>query len=91
MKHYLIFFYTIKKANGVVYSGFNSEQERFNQILNDLGIVDEEKRKILRNLDRTKKITEDDKKELARRAKSINDAESLFSYREYEKKIRKRK
>ncbi len=84
-----IFIY-YKEGSGVMYGGFATEQERFNEGLEQLGIVEEEKRRILRSLDRNEKLPKSEKQMLVRFAKEIETADDLFDYKESERKIKKR-
>ena len=79
-----------KEGSGVMFGDFMTEQERFNDGLENLGIVEEEKRRILRSLDRNEKLPKSEKQMLVRFAKEIETADDLFDYKESERKIKKR-
>ena len=85
-----IFIY-YKPGDGLVYGDFSSEQDRFNQGLEELGIVEEEKKNLINRIQKQMNkesfsIQEDVNKRLNKQkynlllaqAKSINSAEDLF-------------
>ena len=75
-----IFLY-YKEGSGIVYGGFNSEQERFNEGLEELGIVDEQKAKLMKKYDRK------GNQELKRKASYITDTNDLLEFlKKYEKR-----
>lgn len=86
-----IFLY-YKPGEGLVYGGFNSNQERFNYGLEELGIVEDEKRNLINKIERrinkqsysikeeiNKKLNQRKWVELLVQAKSISDANDLFN------------
>lgn len=86
-----IFLY-YKPGEGLVYGGFNSNQERFNHGLEELGIVEDEKRNLINKIERrinkqsysikeeiNKNLNIRKWKELLVQAKSISDANDLFN------------
>ena len=71
---FLIFFYIINLANGLTYGSFRNDQERFNYGLEELGIVDEEKNRLI------KKYTNEENEEMLLKSKNISSAEDLISF-----------
>ena len=63
----------INRGEGLTYGGFNNDQERFNYGLEELGIIDEEKERLIRKYE--KQGNEDKLK----KARSITTAEDLFN------------
>lgn len=63
----------INLGEGLTYGGFNNDQERFNYGLEELGIVDEEKERLIRKYERQ---GNEDK---LKKARSISTAEDLFN------------
>lgn len=72
-------------SSGIVYGGFSNEQARFNRGLQDLGIVDEEKARAIKRAERK------ENEELIAKARSINNAEDLFEYLDFEKSIKRKR
>lgn len=60
--------------NGLTYGNFKNDQERFNYGLEELGIVDEEKNRLI------KKYTNKENEEMLLKAKNISSAEDLISF-----------
>ena len=68
-------------SSGLVYGEFKTEQERFNQGLEDLGIVDDEKKRLYKKYDRQ------NNEELKKAVSYITDANDLFEFlSKYEKR-----
>lgn len=80
-----------KPGDGLVYGDFSSEQDRFNQGLEELGIVEEEKKNLINRIqkqmnkesfsiqdDVNKRLNKQKYNLLLAQAKSINSAEDLF-------------
>lgn len=80
-----------KPGDGLVYGDFSSEQDRFNKGLEELGIVEEEKKNLINRIqkqmnkesfsiqdDVNKRINKQKYNLLLAQAKSINSAEDLF-------------
>lgn len=81
--YFLIYFYTINRANGLTYGNFKNDQERFNYGLEELGIVDEEKNRLI------KKYTKNENEEMLLKVKNISGADDLISFLNENKKRRK--
>lgn len=86
-----IYLNIISLGDGLVYGDFNSDQDRFNKGLEELGIVEDEKRNLINKITRqmnkesysiqdsvNKKLNSQKYKLLLAQAKSINSAEDLF-------------
>lgn len=69
-----IYFYTINHGDGLVYGNFKNDQERFNYGLEELGIVEEEKERLIK---RYEKMNND---EMVFKVKNINDANDLINF-----------
>ena len=80
-----------KQGDGLVYGEFSSEQDRFNKGLEELGIVEEEKKKLINRIEKqinkeSFSVQEDVNKRLNKQkynlllaqAKSIKSSEDLF-------------
>lgn len=87
----MIFLFTISLGEGLTYGNFKNEQDRFNKGLEELGIVDDEKKNLINKINRqinkqsysvkeevNKKLNLDKYKLLLAQAKSITSAEDLF-------------
>ena len=87
----MIFLFIISPGDGLVYGDFSSEQDRFNKGLEELGIVEEEKKNLINRIqkqmnkesfsiqdDVNKRINKQKYNLLLAQAKSINSAEDLF-------------
>lgn len=74
MTFFQIYFYTINLGDGLVYGNFKNDQERFNYGLEELGIVEEEKERLIKKYE---KINND---EMVFKAKKIEDANDLISF-----------
>ena len=68
-----IFLY-YKPGEGLTYGSFRNDQERFNYGLEELGIVDEEKNRLI------KKYTKDENEEMLLKVKNISGADDLISF-----------
>lgn len=60
--------------NGLTYGNFKNDQERFNYGLEELGIVDEEKNRLI------KKYTNDENEEMLLKVKNISGANDLINF-----------
>ena len=83
---FLIFFYTINHGEGLTYGSFKSDQERFNYGLEELGIVDEEKERLLKKYNRFNGSENEEQQNYYNKIKSISEAEDLFEILRKEKK-----
>ena len=75
---FLIFFYTINHGEGLTYGSFKSDQERFNYGLEELGIVEEEKQRLLKKYNRFNGSENALEQNLYNKIKSISEADDLF-------------
>lgn len=66
--------------NGLTYGNFKNDQERFNYGLEELGIVDEEKNRLI------KKYTNKENEEMLLKVKNISGADDLISFLNENKK-----
>ena len=76
--YFLIFFYTISHGEGLTYGSFKSDQERFNYGLEELGIVEEEKQRLLKKYNRFNGSENALEQNLYNKIKSISEADDLF-------------
>ena len=74
MTFFHIYFYTISHGDGLVYGNFKNDQERFNYGLEELGIVEEEKERLI------KRYSKNGNDEMVYKAKNIEDANDLISF-----------
>lgn len=72
--YFLIFFFIINHGEGLTYGSFRNDQERFNYGLEELGIVDEEKNRLI------KKYVKDENEEMLLKVKNISGADDLISF-----------
>lgn len=75
--------FTINLGDGLVYGEFSSEQDRFNKGLEELGIVEEEKKNLINRINkRITKVSDKDNLKtwnlVKAQANSISSAEDLF-------------
>ena len=91
----MIFLLTINHGDSVVYNmgAFATDQDRFNMGLEQLGIVDDEKKNIINRINkRITKVTDEENlktwKLVNAQANSISNAEDLFQVLENYKKLR---
>ena len=63
-----------RECEGLITGTENSEQEKFNEALEQMGLIKEEKNKLIR------KYTKQGNEELLKKAKSIETAEDLFNF-----------
>lgn len=68
-----IFLY-YKEGEGLQYGAFTSEQDRFDYALEELGILEEEKQKLIR------KFTRNGNKQLLEKAQNISTMEDLYTF-----------
>lgn len=87
-----IYLYIINHGDGIIYGGFNSDQERFNKGLEELGIIEEEKTRIIKKLNSTNykekfiiKNSGEDYFNLLNHANSIEGAEDLLVFLDFYK------
>ena len=73
--YFQIFFYIINRGEGLTYGNFKNDQERFNYGLEELGLIDEEKTRLLRKYSKL----EDEEK--IKQVKSIQNAEDLINFK----------
>lgn len=78
--YFLIFFFITNHGEGLTYGNFKNDQERFNYGLEELGIVNEEKNRLI------KKYTKDENEEMLVKSKNISSAEDLISFLNENKK-----
>lgn len=76
--YFLIFFFIINHGEGLTYGSFKSDQERFNYGLEELGIIDEEKERLLKKYNKFNGSENDAEQNLYNKIKSISEAEDLF-------------
>lgn len=72
--YFQIYFYIINLGEGLTYGNFKNDQERFNYGLEELGIVEEEKNRLI------KKYTKEGNSENILKAKNISGAEDLINF-----------
>lgn len=89
----MIFLFIISPGDGLVYGDFSSEQDRFNKGLEELGIVEDEKKNLINRINkRITKVTDEENlktwKLVNAQANSISNAEDLFQVLENYKKLR---
>lgn len=78
--YFLIFFFIINHGEGLTYGNFKNDQERFNYGLEELGIIDEEKNRLI------KKYTREENEEMLVKSKNISSTEDLISFLNENKK-----
>ena len=81
-----------KPGDGVIYGNFNSDEDRFNRGLEELGIVEEEKERIIKKLTSQNfkekfiiKNSSDDYFNFLRSANSIESTEDLLIFLDFYK------
>lgn len=84
--------YIISLGDGVIYGNFNSDEDRFNRGLEELGIVEEEKERIIKKLTTQNfkekfiiKNSSEDYFNLLDHANSIEGAEDLLVFLDFYK------
>lgn len=87
--------FTINLGDGLVYGEFSSEQDRFNKGLEELGIVEEEKKNLINRINkRITKVSDKDNLKtwnlVKAQANSISTAEDLFQVLDNYKKLKLR-
>lgn len=73
-----IFFFIINHGEGLTYGNFKNDQERFNYGLEELGIVDEEKNRLIKKYKSLENSENEEEQKFFKEIKNISSADDLF-------------